>query len=166
MQINRRVFKTSAALFAAVLTTALVAVAAFGAEQTRESYVAQAEPICKKSTLSLEKALKGVQQKIQQNKLKPASTQFSNAAVAFEKGTNELKVVEPPAADSAKLGKWIKQLETGNELLRKISKALKENKKGLAQNYIVRLSNNSKLANNLVLGFEFKYCLIDSSKFS
>ncbi|MET0559577.1 MAG: hypothetical protein ABW065_13060 [Solirubrobacterales bacterium] len=149
-----------------MLTTALVAGAAFGAEQTREGYVAQAEPICKQSTQSLEKALKGVQKKIQQNKLKPAATQFSTAAVAFEKGTKELSALEQPAADTAKLGKWIKQLETGNELLRKIGKALKEGKKGLAQNYIVRLSNNSKLANNLVLGFEFKYCLIDSSKFS
>jgi hypothetical protein len=166
MQINRRVFKTSAALFAAVLTVALIASAAFGAEQTRESYVAQAEPICKKSTQSLEKALKGVQQKIKQNKLKPASTQFTAAAAAFEKGTKELKALEQPAADAAKLGKWLKQLEAGTELLKKIGKSLKQENKGQAQGYIVRLTNNSKLANNLVLGFEFKYCLIDSSKFS
>lgn len=166
MQINRRVFKTSAALFAAVLMGALIAAAAFAAEQTRESYVAQAEPICKKSTQSLEKSLKNVQQEIKQGKLKPASVQFASAAAAFEKGVKELKAVPQPEADAAKLGKWLKQLEAGTELLKKIGKALKAGQKGQAQNYIVRLSHNSRVANNLVLGFEFHYCLIDSSKFS
>lgn len=167
MQIHRRVSRTfAAAMFAAVLATALVAAGAFAAEQTRESYVAQVEPICKKSTQSLEKALQGVKQKIKQNKLKPASTQFAAAASAFEKGVKQLKAVTQPEADTAKLGKWLKQLEAGTELLKKIGKALKAEQKGLAQNYIVKLSNNSRVANNLVLGFEFHYCLIDSSKFS
>lgn len=166
MQINRRVFKTSAALFAAVLTAALIATAAFAAEQTRESYVAQAEPICKKSTQTLEKSLKNVQQEIKQNKLKPAAAQFATAAAAFEKGVKGLKSVPQPEADAAKLGKWLKQLEAGTELLKKIGKALGAGQKGQAQNYIVRLSHNSRVANNLVLGFEFHYCLIDSSKFS
>jgi hypothetical protein len=153
-------------MFAAVLATALVAAGAFGAEQTREGYVAQVEPICKKSTQSLEKALQGVKTKIKQNKLKPASTQFAAAALAFEKGVKQLKAVAQPEADTAKLGKWLKQLEAGTGFLRKIGKALKAEQKGLAQNYIVKLSNNSRVANNLVLGFEFHYCLIDSSKFS
>jgi murein L,D-transpeptidase YcbB/YkuD len=167
MQIHRRVSRAfAAALFAAVLATALVAAGAFGAEQTRESYVAQVEPICKKSTQSLEKALQGVKLKIKLNKLKPAAAQFAAAALAFEKGVKQLKAVAQPEADTAKLGKWLKQLEAGTELLKKIGKALKADQKGLAQNYIVKLSNNSRVANNLVLGFEFHYCLVDSSKFS
>jgi hypothetical protein len=166
MPIKRRFSRTFAAILTTALTAAMLAAGAVGAEQTRESYVAQVEPICKKSTQSLESALKGVQAKIKQNKLKPASAQFTAAAAAFEKGTKELRAVPQPSADAAKLGKWLKQLETGTQLLRNIGKALKEEKKGQAQNYIVRLSHNSTVANNIVLGFEFKNCLVDSSRFS
>jgi hypothetical protein len=166
LQIKNRISRTFAVGFAAALAIALIASAAFAAEQTRETYVAQAEPICKKSTQSLEKALKNVKQEIKQSKLKPAAAQFATAATAFEKGVKQLKAVPQPSADSAKLGKWLQQLEAGTELLRKIGKALNAGQKGQAQNYIVRLSHNSRVANNLVLGFEFHYCLIDSSKFS
>jgi hypothetical protein len=166
MQINRGFSKTFAAFLTAALTAALLAAGAVGAEQTRESYVAQVEPICKKSTQSLESALRGVQAKIKQNKLKAAATQFNAAAAAFEKGTKQLRAVPQPSADAAKLNKWLKQLETGTQLLRNISKALKAEEKGKAQNYIVRLSHNSTVANNIVLGFEFDNCLVDSSRFS
>lgn len=166
MQTYKRVSKTFALMTAALAMAAALAVGAFAAEQTRESYVAQVEPICKKNTVSLERVLKNVRKQVQHNELKPAAVAFGKAAKSFEQATKELRAVPQPAADTAKLNKWLKQLDTGTGLLRKIGKTLKAENKGLAQNYIVRLTNNSRLANNIVLGFEFHYCLVDSSRFS
>ena len=68
MQIKRRFSKTFAAVLMTALTAALLAAGALGAEQTRESYVAQVEPICKKNTKANEQILAGVEKTIRQGK--------------------------------------------------------------------------------------------------
>lgn len=166
MQTQPRFSRILVALVAAGAVVAALAVGAFAAEPTREGYVAQVEPICKKNTSSLERALKGVKAKVKHGKLKPAAVQFRKAAGVFAKGIKRLRAVEQPSADAAQLNKWLKQLETGTGFLRKISKALKAGKRGLANGYILRLSHNSTVANNIVLRFEFHHCLVDSSRFS
>jgi hypothetical protein len=167
MQIQGRLSKTLAALAAAALAAALLAVGAFAAvEQTRESYVAQVEPICKKNTKSNEKILAGVRQQIKKGQLKVAAGKFTQASAAFGKAVNEIAAVPQPPADTAKLSKWLGFLKEEKVLLGKIGKALKAGKKSQAQTLSVKLTHNGNLANNSVLGFEFNYCLIDSSRFS
>ncbi len=169
MEIFKRIFKRAGgAAGAAFIATALLATAviAVAAEPTRESYTAQVEPICKKNTESIERILKGVKKQISKGELKAAAGKFTKAANAFEAATKQLKAVPQPVEDTAKLTKWIKQLETGTGLLRKISTALKAEKKAKVSSYSVQLSSNSNVANSLVLGFDFKYCLVDSSKFT
>jgi hypothetical protein len=169
MEIFKRIIKrvggTAGAVFLAAVLVAGTAMAV-AAEPTRDSYREQVEPICKNNTQSIERILKGVRKQVTKGQLKAASGKFTQAANAFEAATKQLKVVPKPVEDTAKLTKWIKQLETGTGLLRKMSTALRAEKKGKFSSYSSQLSTNGNIANSIVLGFDFKYCLIDSSKFT
>jgi hypothetical protein len=154
---------------AALLVLALGAGAALGvtsAEQTRETYVAQVEPICKTNTKANERILAGAEKKVKEGKLSVAAGQFTKAASAFGKAVKQIKAVPQPVADKAKLAKWTGLLEGETKLLGEIGKALKGGQKSKAQTLSVKLTHNGNLANNAVLGFDFNYCLIDSSRFS
>ena len=168
MKTIARSKKLAATGTTALLVAAFLAATAFAATSTeeRETYVAAVEPICKTNTKSNEKILSGVRKKIQKGQLSVAAGQFSKASAAFGKAVKQIKAVPQPAADGAKLGKWIGYLETETKMLGEISKALKNNQKSKAQTLSVQLTRNGNQANNSVLGFEFDYCLIDSSKFS
>jgi hypothetical protein len=153
----------------ALLATALLAAAAVAVtspDQTRETYVAQVEPICKKNTKANEQILDGAEKKIKNGQLKVAAGQFGKAATAFGGAIKQIKAVPQPVADVAKLGKWTKALEGETKLLTEISKALKAEDKGKVRNLSVQLEHNGRVANNAVLGFDFDYCLIESSRFS
>lgn len=169
MKTISRSSKLAIAAFSALLATGLLAAAALGvtsADQTRESYVAAVEPICKTNTKANERILSGVEQKVKQGKLAVAAGQFAKASSAFGKAVKQIKAVPQPVADQAKLAKWMGYLEGETKLLGEISKALKDGKKTKAQTLSVKLTHNGNLANNAVLGFDFNYCLIDSSRFS
>jgi len=153
----------------ALLAMALGATAASGVTsptQTRETYVAQVEPICKTNTKANERILAGAEKKVKEGKLKVAAGQFTQAAGAFGKAVKQIKAVPQPVADATKLGKWTGLLETETKLLGEIGKALKAGNKTKAQTLSVKLTHNGNLANNAVLGFDFDYCLIDSSRFN
>ncbi len=152
---------------AAVLALALLAVPmAQAAEVTRESYVEAVEPICKTNTEANEKILKGVRNKVKSGQLKAAGTQFSRAGAALRKTVTQLKGVAQPSADQGKLGKWLKYVSTEAELFDRAAKKLKANDKNGAQAMVIRLTHNANQANNQVLGFEFRYCRFEPSKFS
>jgi hypothetical protein len=161
-----RVFATS---FAALACAAALAGAALGStspQQTREGYVAEVEPICKTNTKANERILAGVRREIKKGKLNLAAGQFRRASAAFGRAVKEIAAVPEPVADQTKLTKWLGYLEDETTLLGEIGKALKAGKKTRAQGLSVRLTHNGNLANTTVLGFEFNYCLIDSSRFS
>lgn len=169
MSAHARVSKIPAAVAAVSALVALVAGTAFAAtspDQTRELYVAQVEPICKQNTKANEQILAGVRGKIKQGKLSVAAGQFTRASTAFGKAVSQLRAVPQPPADATKLNKWLGYLDKEKKLLGEIGKALKAGKKTRAQSLSVQLTHNGNIANNQVLGFEFDYCLIDSSRFS
>jgi hypothetical protein len=169
MKIISRSKKLAVPAATALLAVALLATGAFAAtspDQTRESYVTQVEPICKKNTKSNEKILAGVRKKVQKGQLAVAAGQFTRASTAFGKAVKQLKAVPQPPADAVKLNKWLGYLQTETKMLGEIGKALKSGNKNKAQTLSVKLTHNGNVANNTVLGFEFDYCLIDSSKFS
>jgi hypothetical protein len=165
MKTYKRVPRIFAAASALVALLAATALAATSPTQTRESYATAVEPICKTNTKANEQILSGVRKKIQKGQLAVAAGQFSKAANAFGKAVKQIKAVPQPPADVAKLKKWFGYLEKETKLLGEISKALKSDQKSKAQTLSVQLTRNGNLANNSVLGFDFDYCLIDSSKF-
>lgn len=165
---NRRT-KLAATAITALFATALLAAGALAVtspDQTRESYAAAVEPICKKNTKANEKTLAGVRKKVQQGKLGVAAGQFAKASAAFGGAVKQIKAVPQPPADVAKLAKWTKALEDEAEILGEIGKALKAEKKGQAGSLNAQLTRNSSKANNAALGFDFDYCVIDPSRFS
>jgi hypothetical protein len=169
MQIYSRGPKLVSIAALALLAVALLAAAAPAATsptQTRETYVATVEPICKQNTKSNEQILAGVRKKIKQGQLGVAAGQFTRASSAFGKAIKQIRAVPQPVADATKLNKWLGYLDTEKKFLAEIGKALKAGKKTKAQTLSVKLTHNGNVANNTVLGFEFDYCLIDSSKFS
>jgi hypothetical protein len=150
---------------AALMALALVPLAA-AAELTRDEYVARAEPICKRNTEANKRIFAGAKEQVKSGQLKAASTHFSRAVVAFDKTIKQLRAVPEPAADQARLAKWIAYLEVESSYLGRIGNALAAGQKGKAQTLSVRLDRNSNLANNTVLAFGFSYCKIDPSRFS
>ncbi|HEX3737273.1 MAG TPA: hypothetical protein VHV53_06990 [Solirubrobacterales bacterium] len=154
-------------VFLALMVGALVVVsAASAAELTRDEYVARVEPICKKNTEANERIFAGAKEEVKEGKLALASTHFAKAETALKKTIRQLKAVPQPAADEAKLDKWLGYLETEASYLGKIGKALAAGQKAKAQTLSVRLNRNSNLANDSVLAFGFDYCRLEPSRFS
>ena len=154
---------------AALLVMALGAGMALGVtspDQTRETYVAQVEPICKSNTKTTERLLGGVRKQVQEGKLQAAGRKVASAAASSGKTVKQLKRVPQPVADAAKLGKWIGFLEKERKLLSELSQALKAEKESLVSLLTIKLTRNGNQANNTVLGFEFKYCLIPTDQFN
>jgi hypothetical protein len=144
----------------------LAAPLAMGAEQTRESYTAQVEPICKRNVQASERILKGVKSEVKAGQLKPAAASFARASSALKKALSQLKAVPQPSADKAKLAKWLAYVGTEAQLFESAAKKLKAGDKGGAEAMAVRLTHTANLANNQVLAFEFDYCRVDPSQLS
>jgi hypothetical protein len=151
---------------AMVLVTMGVVSVAGAAELTRDEYVARVEPICKRNTEANKRIFAGAQEEVKAGKLKQASVHFAKAEAALDKTIKQLSAVPQPAADEAKLEKWLGYLEIESAYLGKIGKALAVGDKAKAQTLSVQLNRNSNLANNTVLSFGFTYCKIDPSRFS
>jgi hypothetical protein len=169
MFCDARAFRLPVTLIVAVFSAALLVSAAFAVTsptQTRESYVAQVEPICKRNTEANKRILAGVRKKIKQGKLGVAASQFAKASSAFGRAVREIRAVPQPPADAVKLEKWLVYLDKERKLLAEIGKALKSGAKTRAQRLSLQLTHNGNTANNKVLGFDFDYCLIESSRFS
>ncbi|HEX6688221.1 MAG TPA: hypothetical protein VF085_06100 [Solirubrobacterales bacterium] len=154
------------ALVVALLVAVPVALAAEGeAGMSREEYVAKVEPICKTNTEANSRILTGVKDQVKQGKLVPAGKRFIRASGALGKSVAQIAQVPKPAADAAKLTKWVGYLKKEKSFLFSIGKALKSNQKGKAQKLAVKLNDNNEDANNTVINFNFKECRIESSRF-
>jgi hypothetical protein len=163
---SSRFFASAASALVVLVLGASAALAVTSPDQTRESYVAQVEPICKTNAKTNERLLGGVQKQVKEDKLKAASQKVLTAVKSGNSTVRKLKQVPQPVADAAKLGKWIGLLEGEQKLLTELGQALKAENKTRVQTLSVKLTHNGNLANNAVLGFEFKYCLIPTSQFS
>jgi hypothetical protein len=151
------------AVLAVVLATAVPL--AFAAEQTKEGYVAEVEPICEANTKANEKILKNVKSDVKAGKLGPAGASMMKAAAALKTTYAELSAVPKPSADSAKLTKWLGYVKTEAGLFEKAGKLLKAGQKAPAQQMVSKLTTNANLANFEVISYGFHYCKFEPSKF-
>lgn len=152
----------SLAAFAVLIATAIPA---FAAEVTPDDYKAQVEPICKANTQANEKILKGARENVKTGKLSKASQQLFAAAKALKKTRSELLKVPTPAADAARLTKWLGGVKTEIDLLEAAAKKLAKGEKNGASKMVIRLRSNAMKTNNLVLSYEFRYCKFEPQKF-
>lgn len=159
--------KSFGLLSVVVLALAVLALPVAQADETeRAEYKEAVEPICKANTKANERILKGVRGKVKAGKLKAAARQFSRAATALRKTHGELKAVPQPPADQAKLTKWLKYVKEEANLFQKTANKLNAGDKNGALGMVIRLEHNANQANNQVLGFEFRYCRFEPSKFT
>jgi len=135
-------------------------------EVTRDTYKAQVEPICKTNREANEKLLKGVKKEVRKGEYAIAGKKFGKAAVALKKAYVQLKAVPQPAADQARLTKWLAYLKQEVSLFEAASKALKAENKSKIQSLQVKIDHTANLANSTVLSFSFHYCKVETSKFS
>jgi hypothetical protein len=156
--------KATALSLTGVLLLAIAAPAAMAL--TRDEYKAKVEPICKKNSEANDKILKTVRKEVKENKLKPAGAKFIKASNALTATYNELKAVEQPAEDAAKLTKWLSYVKTEADLFKSGGKALKAGNKKKAQKFVNQLNSNANKANSTVLAFGFKYCKFEPSKYT
>ena len=152
------------ASFAAAVAL-LGAVPAIAAEATPESFKEAAEPICKTNREANEKVLDGARQNVQAGKLKKASGQLFAAAKALKRARTQLLGVPKPAADTARLTKWLNGIKAEVELLESTGRKLADGDKNGAMRMIIRLKSNANQTNNKVLDYEFRYCRINPSEF-
>jgi hypothetical protein len=153
-------------VFSLVATAVLfAAVPALAADLTPDEYKAKVEPICQANLKANEKILKGVRENVKTGKLSKASRQLLGAAKALKKTRSELLQVPTPAADAARLTKWLKGVKTEVELLEASGRKLAHGEKNGASKMVIRLRSNALKTNNLVLSYEFHYCKFEPQKF-
>jgi hypothetical protein len=155
-----------AVLFAgACLALLALAGLALAAEVGRPEYVAAIEPICKANTQANERIFAGVQKEVMEGKLKTAAVRFTKAA-ALERTRRELAAVPQPAADKARLSKWLGYVKGEVGFFEATARKLKAGDKASAEPMSVKLTPEAALANDQVLAFEFTYCRAEPSRFT
>lgn len=158
-----QVRKVLAPLLVALLLLGVTASVAWAID--RAEYVDAVEPICKKDTEANDKILTGVRKLVKEDKLDLAAKKFAGAARALKRARLELAKVEKPPADAATLTRWLNGAKTEAELFESVSRKLAHGEKTAAQKMVVRLVSNAKKTNNLVLQFNFHYCVFQVAKY-
>lgn len=153
-------------LAAILVATFVVAPLAHGEEaQTREGYVAQVEPICKRSTETTQRILSGAGERIKKRDLEPAGRQFIRASESFGRGVLQIVAVPRPPADEAKLQKWFEFLRIVKVRLLKLGKALTEDERLKATHDEIQLERSANAANNVSFAFRFHDCRLTRARF-
>lgn len=155
----------AAALCAAVLLASLTS-AAFAADVTRESYREAVEPICKEDTRANERIFAGVKGEVRAGKLKPAAAKFAKAAGALKMAIVQIQAVPAPAADSARLSKWLGKVSNEAGYFEAVARKLRAGDKAGAEHLVNKLTTEASAANNVVLPFQFTYCRLEPSRFT
>jgi hypothetical protein len=153
------------AAIAVVVVVSVTSPAAAG-EVTRDSYREAVEPICKADTQANERIFAGVKQEVRQGKLKTAATKFTRAARALKAAISQIQQVPAPAADSARLSKWLGKVSNEAGYFEAVARKLKAGDKAGAEHLVNKLTTEAGAANNVVIPFEFTYCRLEPSRFT
>lgn len=145
--------------FAAILVVLLAsAPLALGAEQTRETYKAEIEPICEANRSANEQIMDGARERINRNELEPAGKQFIQASSSFGGLIKRLATVPPPPADTKRVKRWFEQMRLLKTRLRNIGKYYKKGKEIKATHESILAERSGISANNISIVFKVRYC--------
>jgi len=135
----------------------------------RSAYVAAVEPICEANSLANKRILQNARVRARSKdpaRVRRAGGQFIRASAAFAATVGKIAAVPRPAADDARLRRWLDHLRIVSTNLRQLGKALREGDKIRAAHEAIRVERSSNAANNVGFVFEFNYCRITPSRFS
>lgn len=133
---------------------------------TRAEYVERVEPICQARTQANKYVLHNVDDMVQRGQLKAAARRFERAAVALQGAIGQVARVPRPGADRTRLAHWLDYGREGGDLLRRMAKSLDEGDRHRVQGMAGRLLKTAKRGNAIVVGFGFKYCRLNPSRFA
>jgi hypothetical protein len=158
--------RTIATVVGSLVVAMALAASAFAAEVSRDEYKAAAEPICKTSAKENERILANVRKEVKTGKLKPAAAKFAQASKQQSGALKQLEALPQPAADEARLGKWLSYLKIEAELFATAGRKLNSGDKAGAEHITSKIAQNANKANVQVLPFEFRYCRQEPSKYT
>ena len=141
-----------------VIGLALVAASTARAEQTRDGYIAAADPICLGSLEAQSRALHGFVSDVKHGQVKKAAGKLRRADVAFSHGIDGLAAIEQPPADVPLLGSWIQSLRVQVPLVNGFATALAHRKVRQMRKYAVRLQSAATYSQSLVRHYGFMAC--------
>lgn len=149
---------TTAAVLVAMLGVAVVAHGAEGEEQTRASYTAQVEPICKANRETNERIMDGARKRIADDEFALVGKQFIRASASVANLADQLEKVAPPPADTRRISRWIHFIRLLKTRMRNVGKYYREGLeiKGTHESILAERSGVS--ANNLMVVFPLRYC--------
>lgn len=138
---------------------ALVAVPlARGEEQTRDTYRAQVEPICKANREANERIMSGARKRVNRNELAPAGRQFIRLSTSLGGLIGRLAKVPPPTTDVHRIERWIEIVKLLKTRVRKVGEYFIEGEKIKANHEAVWAERAGISANNTTIVLHFHYC--------
>lgn len=139
--------------------------AAAAAAPTRPQFVERAERICRASTEANGTVLAGAEAMIRAGKLKQVAPRFGRAARVLERTAARLGQVPRPAADAARISRWLGYAKDGVARLRAIRQALGRERRDRVEALANQLLRGARQANGAVAGFDFDYCRMNPARF-
>jgi hypothetical protein len=151
---------TTAAVLVAMLGVAPVSHGATpeGEEQTRQSYTALVEPICKANRAANERIMDGVRKRISDDELVVAGKQFIRGSASVGGLADQLEKVAPPPADTRRINRWIHFIRLLKTRMRNVGKYFKEGLEIKATHESILAERSGVSANNLMVVFPLRYC--------
>jgi hypothetical protein len=144
----------------AVVALAMLSLAplAVGDEQTRESYKAAVEPLCKANREANERIMAGARERVNKDQLKPVGRQFIRLSESLGSLIKQLTPVPPPPADSHRVERWFDSMRLLKQRLRNVGKYYKVEEKIKAAHESILAERSGISANNTSIVFHFNYC--------
>lgn len=145
---------------AVAIALALLAVAplARGDEQTRESYKAAVEPLCKANREANERIMAGARDRVNKNQLEPVGKQFVRLSESFGGLIKQLAPVPAPPGDTHRVERWFDSMRLLKQRLRNVGKYYKAEEKIKAAHESILAERSGISANNTSIVFHFHYC--------
>lgn len=134
-------------------------------EVTRDGYVERVEEICKRASLANRSIFQGVERMVRNGQLRRAAPRLARGARALDRAIGRIRAVPPPAADRARLARWVRQGRAGSTLLARIGRILRQERRGPLEDMADELLFRVKRANATVVGFELDYCRLKPDRF-
>ena len=149
-----------AALVAALLALPAVAGAQGGydTDPTREQFVAQADPKCKRANAKSNKQFKPVEKLVRKGKYKAAGEKLIRGEEYQLKLYRKLGELDRPPADATTIGKWLRGLKKGSKAWIGAGKDLKKKRFKAVGAGLDEAEKEFKKARKKVKGFGFEYC--------
>jgi hypothetical protein len=127
-------------------------------DPTREQFVAQADPKCKRANARTNKEFKPVEKLVRKGKYKAAGEALIRGEEYQLRLYRKLGNLDRPPADAKTIGKWLRGLKDGSEVWIDAGRDLKKKRFKAASAGLDEADAIFKKANKKVKGFGFRFC--------